>query len=70
MKAKAATRHADARGRAPRPASRSRIRRAKLTLRPGEYEYKFVIDGLWFHDPEGECLVMNEHGTLNTRFKV
>jgi len=39
--------------------------RAKLELAPGEYQYKFVVDGQWLHDPEAATHVANEHGTLN-----
>ena len=40
--------------------------RAKMSLRPGEYHYKFVVDGSWIEDPDAERQVTNEHGTLNS----
>ena len=40
--------------------------RAKMSLRPGAYQYKFVVDGAWIEDPDAEQQVMNEHGTLNS----
>ena len=36
----------------------------KLDLPPGEYEFKFVVDGNWVHD-EGQPSKTNEMGTLN-----
>ncbi len=39
---------------------------AELTLAPGSYEYKFVIDGSWCADPECADWVQNSHGTLNS----
>ena len=39
---------------------------AKLKLAPGDYQYKFVIDGTWCADPENLDFVQNEHGTLNS----
>jgi len=38
--------------------------RAKLKLAPGEYEYKFIIDGRWQTDPKVEQCT-NPFGTLN-----
>lgn len=40
--------------------------RAKLDLAPGEYQYKFVVDGEWLHDPTAAAHAANEHGTLNS----
>ncbi|MGB2821335.1 MAG: glycogen-binding domain-containing protein [Phycisphaerae bacterium] len=40
--------------------------RAKMSLRPGEYQYKFVVDGVWIEDPDADQQVTNEHGTLNS----
>ncbi len=39
---------------------------ATLTLAPGTYQYKFVIDGTWCADPECADWVQNDHGTLNS----
>lgn len=36
------------------------------TLPPGRYEYKFIADGEWMHDPAAKKNVTNEHGTLNS----
>ena len=37
-----------------------------LKLTPGSYEYKFVVDGQWQHDPENDRCAQNEVGTLNS----
>ena len=37
-----------------------------LTLAPGDYQYKFVIDGTWCADPECADWIQNDHGTLNS----
>jgi 1,4-alpha-glucan branching enzyme len=35
-------------------------------LPPGRYEYKFIVDGEWIHDPVNKESVKNEHHTLNS----
>ena len=37
-----------------------------LSLAPGTYQYKFVIDGTWCADPECADWIQNELGTLNS----
>ncbi len=44
--------------------------RAVLRLAPGTYQYKFVVDGEWAHDPRAEQHAGNEHGTLNSIVRV
>lgn len=39
---------------------------ASVSLAPGTYEYKFVIDGTWCADPDCADWVQNDHGTLNS----
>jgi 1,4-alpha-glucan branching enzyme len=41
-----------------------------LALRPGRYQYKFVADGQWIHDPSARENVPNEHGSLNSVVEV
>lgn len=41
-----------------------------LSLAPGRYQYKFIIDGTWIPDPLAKENVMNEHGTLNSVVEV
>ena len=44
----------------------SGIYAATVQLTPGEYQYKFVIDGTWCADPENENSVKNDQGTFNS----
>lgn len=41
-----------------------------LTLRPGKYEYKFIIDGVWCIDENNPDFIINDFGTLNSILKV
>lgn len=38
----------------------------RLELPPGRYEYKFIADGLWLHDPANPKKIRNQHGTFNS----
>lgn len=38
---------------------------AKVNLKPGRYEYKFVIDGNWHNDPRCTSCVSNSFGSQN-----
>jgi 1,4-alpha-glucan branching enzyme len=42
----------------------------RLTLPPGRYNYKFVVDGEWVHDPKASENVRNQHGSLNSIMQV
>jgi 1,4-alpha-glucan branching enzyme len=37
-----------------------------LSLKPGAYEYKFMVDGEWWADPDNPDFCYNEHGTTNS----
>ena len=39
---------------------------ASLPLKPGRYQYKFIVDGAWAHDPKATESRANEFGTLNS----
>ncbi len=41
-----------------------------VTLPPGRYEYKFLVDGQWQNDPGNEEMVSNSFGTLNNILTV
>ena len=43
---------------------------ATVVLAPGRYEYKFLVDGQWIHDPLAHENVWNRHGTLNSVVEV
>lgn len=42
----------------------------RVTLAPGIYEYKFVIDDLWVLDDENPNFASNDFGTLNSVLSV
>lgn len=44
----------------------SGVYRCQLRLLPGEYQYKFVVDGNWCLDAENPNFVPNDFGTLNS----
>jgi len=39
--------------------------RISLTLNPGQYEYRFFVDGRWQNDPSCSSFVENPFGTSN-----
>ena len=41
-----------------------------LSLAPGNYEYKLVVDGEWLQDESNPDFVSNDFGTLNSLVKV
>lgn len=41
-----------------------------LRLLPGEYQYKFVVDGEWHPDPAAAAQVPNAFGTVNSVVNV
>ena len=41
-----------------------------ISLAPGEYEYKFVINGTWYVDPNCKEWRQNSLGTLNSVLRV
>jgi len=42
----------------------------RLVLAPGRYEYKFVVDGEWIHDPRVCNSVPNAPDSLNSVVEV
>jgi len=42
----------------------------RLTLLPGRYEYRFVVDGQWMSDPHAPAGVPNPYGSLNSVVEV
>jgi 1,4-alpha-glucan branching enzyme len=43
---------------------------AKLSLKPGRYEYKFIVDGNWINDPNCRACVPNSFGSQNCVLEV
>jgi hypothetical protein len=41
-----------------------------IWLRPGQYEYLFVADGVWFFDPNASDYAPNVYGTMNAIVEV
>ena len=41
-----------------------------VTLSPGSYEYKVLVDGQWQNDPGNDQMVPNSFGTLNNILTV
>ncbi|MDD2703289.1 MAG: glycogen-binding domain-containing protein [Candidatus Omnitrophica bacterium] len=41
-----------------------------ISLKPGRYEYKFVVDGSWITDPVNTNTVGNNLGTVNSFIDV
>lgn len=39
--------------------------KASVELKPGSYEYKFVVDGNWWNDPSCNSCVANSFGSQN-----
>ena len=37
-----------------------------LPLRPGRYEYRFIVDGEWISDPNARESVTNDFGSTNS----
>jgi len=42
----------------------------KVNLKPGRYEYKFLVDGSWLNDPHCKSCVSNAFGTQNCTIEV
>lgn len=42
----------------------------KVNLKPGKYEYKFVVDGTWLNDPRCTACATNSFGTQNCLIEV
>jgi 1,4-alpha-glucan branching enzyme len=40
--------------------------RISLDLKPGRYEYRFLVDGVWQNDPNCETLTPNSFGSENS----
>ncbi len=43
---------------------------ARLKLKSGQYEYRFVVDGVWSDDPQAGQTAVNPYGGLNSVFQV
>lgn len=43
---------------------------AKVNLKPGRYEYKFLVDGSWITDPRCANNTFNSFGTQNSVVEI
>ena len=41
-----------------------------VKLKPGQYEYLFLVDGEWWTDPENLASIINQFGTENSVISV
>jgi 1,4-alpha-glucan branching enzyme len=41
-----------------------------VTLVPGQYEYKFLVDGQWKEDPQNDRICPNKFGSYNNVFNL
>ncbi|MFH1507099.1 MAG: glycogen-binding domain-containing protein [Candidatus Omnitrophota bacterium] len=44
--------------------------KAKVSLKPGKYEYKFFVDGSWISDPKSQNTVYNSFGSQNSILEI
>ncbi|OHB58057.1 MAG: hypothetical protein A2Y07_00830 [Planctomycetes bacterium GWF2_50_10] len=44
--------------------------RTKLSLAPGQHQYKFIADGTWVTDDQADKVVSNEFGTVNSVVEI
>ncbi len=38
----------------------------EINLKPGKYQYKFIVDGQWLTDPLNETTAPNQYGSENS----
>ena len=43
---------------------------AKVMLKSGRYEYRFIVDGFWTDDPQAPLKVANPYGGFNSVLEV
>lgn len=55
---------------ADRMVKRKGVFQKLLQLEPGEYQYKFLVDGQWHADPSAAAQVPNAFGTINSIVRV
>jgi 1,4-alpha-glucan branching enzyme len=41
-----------------------------VIIPPGRYEYKYLVDGEWWNDPNNQEVCHNQHGTMNSVITV
>jgi hypothetical protein len=46
--------------------SKDGLWKAVVDIEPGEYEYRFIVDGVWIRDPNNRDFIRNEFGQENS----
>ncbi|MDD5438762.1 MAG: helix-turn-helix domain-containing protein [Candidatus Omnitrophica bacterium] len=46
--------------------SKAGLWKTTVNLKPGKYEYKFIVDGQWWNDPKNNYKVTNAFGSQNS----
>jgi len=49
---------------------KSGLHKKSLKLKPGRYEYRFVVDGSWWTDPANEHRCANAYGEDNSVIEI
>ena len=49
---------------------KDKVWRKDMTLRPGRYEYKFLVDGNWITDPSNTNRSWNNYGSENSVIEI
>jgi chromosome partitioning protein len=44
--------------------------KAVVDIEPGEYEYRFIVDGVWIRDPHNRDYIRNEFGQENSLLSI
>jgi len=55
---------------APLKRGKDNIWKRQVALRPGRYEYKFIVDGDWWNDPNNSNLSWNDMGSQNSVIEI
>jgi len=50
--------------------SKAGLWKTSVNLKPGKYEYKFIVDGQWWNDPKNNAKVTNSFGSQNSLKEV
>jgi 1,4-alpha-glucan branching enzyme len=50
--------------------SKDGICKKKVDLKPGRYEYRFIVDGNWWTDPKANETCLNSFGSQNSVINI
>lgn len=62
----------DFNGWSPEPMAKQKtgVFAAERQIKPGQYGYKFIVDGQWVPDEENPQAIPNQFGTVNSVIRV